>query len=106
MMSNEEHLNTAPEPSGSPTPNPRTNKAAAAVTKGSKSDAALRLLRRAKGATLAELQDLTAWQPHSVRAFLSGLRKKGSCLIKEQRKSRETAYRLTSKATAVSVQDA
>ena len=53
-----------------------------------------KLLRRGKGATLAELQDATAWQPHSVRAFLSGLRKKGEVLVKEQRKSGDTAYRI------------
>lgn len=44
------------------------------ITKHSKSNLVVKLLRRAKGATLAELQEVTAWQPHSVRAFLSGLR--------------------------------
>lgn len=65
-----------------------------------KSDAVARLLRRAKGATIAEMQDATSWQPHSVRAFLSGLRKKGSVVSKEQRKSGETAYRLAGRAAA------
>jgi len=67
----------------------------------SKSDCVTRLLRRAKGATLAELREATSWQPHSVRAFLSGLRKKGFAVSKEQRKSGETAYRLASKVAAV-----
>lgn len=58
-----------------------------------------RLLRRSKGATVTEIQTATTWQPHSVRAFLSGLRKKGGTLTKEQRKSGETAYRLTSENT-------
>jgi hypothetical protein len=53
-----------------------------------------KLLNRSKGATLAELQTATAWQPHSVRAFLSGIRKKGDVLEKEPRKSGETAYRI------------
>jgi hypothetical protein len=53
-----------------------------------------KLLQRSKGATLVELQEATAWQVHSVRAFLSGMRKKGDALTKEQRKSGETAYRL------------
>lgn len=65
-----------------------------------KTVAVTKLLRRGKGATLAELQEATAWQPHSVRAFLSGLRKKGEVLIKEQRKSGETAYRITSTKAA------
>ncbi len=34
-----------------------------------------RLLARKAGADLAALQSATGWQPHSVRAGLSGLRK-------------------------------
>ncbi len=36
-----------------------------------------RLLARKAGADLAALQSVTGWQPHSVRAALSGLRKAG-----------------------------
>ena len=35
------------------------------------------LLRRNDGATLAELVAATGWLPHSTRAALTGLRKKG-----------------------------
>lgn len=72
----------------------------------SKSDKIMKLLNRAKGATLAGLQDATSWQPHSVRAFLSGLRKRGSAITKEQRKSGETTYRLMTKATPAAAIDA
>lgn len=71
-----------------------------------KSELVKKLLRRGKGATLAELQDATAWQPHSVRAFLSGLRKKGEVLVKEQRKSGETAYRVSLGKVAAGPADA
>ena len=36
-----------------------------------------KLLSRKTGADLAALQAATGWQPHSVRAALSGLRKAG-----------------------------
>jgi hypothetical protein len=39
---------------------------------GSKKDAVIKLLGRAKGATLAELMTATGWQAHSVRGFISG----------------------------------
>jgi hypothetical protein len=42
----------------------------------SKTELALKLLRRKRGATLAELQAATGWQAHSVRGFLSGTIKK------------------------------
>jgi len=60
----------------------------------SKSAAVIKLLTRARGATVAEMQAATDWQPHSVRAYLSGLRKAGRALDKEERKSGETSYRL------------
>lgn len=42
-----------------------------------KSKAVEQLLIRDQGATLEELTSSTGWQPHSCRAFLTGLRKKG-----------------------------
>lgn len=53
-----------------------------------------KLLRRPRGATISELCAATQWQPHSVRALLSGLRKKGARLVRETRKSGEGSYRI------------
>ncbi|MEH6791987.1 DUF3489 domain-containing protein [Parasphingorhabdus sp.] len=50
-----------------------------------KSDTVIALLGRAKGAALDEICKVTNWQPHSVRAFLSGLRKKGHNILKTSR---------------------
>jgi len=37
------------------------------------------------GATLDDICSTTGWQPHSARAFLSGLRKKGHNILKTSR---------------------
>ena len=70
----------------------RTRSASAAVPRNS--DVMIRLLLRAKGATSAELIAATGWQAHSIRAFLSGLRKKGRVLVREARKNGEFSCRI------------
>jgi len=45
----------------------------------------LNLLRRSSGATLAEMIEATGWQPHSARAVLTGLRKKGHAIVRGKR---------------------
>jgi hypothetical protein len=37
----------------------------------------LDLLRRAEGASVAQVIEATGWQPHTVRGFLAGLKKRG-----------------------------
>lgn len=63
---------------------------AARVTK---TDAVIALLRRAEGATLAELIAATSWLPHTTRAALTGLRKKGHA-IERNKRGDETCYRV------------
>ncbi|RIV83150.1 DUF3489 domain-containing protein [Aurantiacibacter zhengii] len=53
-----------------------------------------KLLSRAKGASLAEIVETSGWQPHSARAFMTGLRKKGYELVRECRPSGETCWRI------------
>lgn len=53
----------------------------------------LALLRRSEGATLAELVEATGWLPHTTRAALTGLRKKGHVLAKDKR-GEATCYRI------------
>jgi hypothetical protein len=53
----------------------------------------LTLLRREQGATLAEIIDATSWLPHTTRAALTGLRKKGHDIARGKRGD-ETCYML------------
>lgn len=69
----------------------QTTSPAARVTKAA---TVTKLLSRNRGATLAEIMAATNWQPHSSRAFLTGLRKKGAILLKEARRDGETGYRI------------
>ncbi len=79
----------------STTPHETLRRSSSQAKPETKTDAVIRLLRRAKGATITDIMSATSWQPHSVRAFLSGLRKKGTEILREQRKSGEAAYRIT-----------
>ena len=56
-------------------------KAKAPKTKsGGKIDAVLTLMKRSQGASLTDLEKETGWQPHSIRAVISGLRKQGASI--------------------------
>ena len=57
-----------------------------------------RLLSRKAGADIAALQDVTGWQPHSVRAALSTLRKAGYTIdrLPPKKQGGAAVYRITS----------
>jgi hypothetical protein len=64
-------------------PKRRPKAKTATPSQGSKSAHVIALLKKAEGATLAELMKATSWQAHSVRGFLSGtLRKKMGLKVK------------------------
>ena len=67
-------------------------------TKTTKTDAVIRLLRRPSGATIAQIQKTTGWQPHSVRAALTGLRKKGHDVQRDKNTKGVTVYRIAKEA--------
>lgn len=53
-----------------------------------------RMLKSRNGATISDIGDATGWQPHSCRAFLTGMRKKGHFIIRDQQKNGSSRYRL------------
>lgn len=52
------------------------------------------MLNRVRGASVAEIQKATGWQPHSVRAALSGMRKKGYRITRETASKGKSRYYL------------
>ena len=71
---------------------PKTSKSTT-KPKGTKTAAVVKLLRRKQGASVPALQNATGWLPHSVRAALSGLRKKGIAVERDRNAKGETVYR-------------
>jgi hypothetical protein len=55
----------------------RTSPTLRAPRNGTKQHQVLTLLRQPEGATVAQIAEATAWQSHTVRGFLAGLKKKG-----------------------------
>ncbi len=55
----------------------------------------LKLVQRKNGATIKSMQDATGWQPHSIRAALTGLRKKGRFIKRTKDGRGFTVYRLS-----------
>ena len=69
----------------STTAGPNTPSPAPAAQPMTKGAAVIALLRRNEGATLAELIAATGWLPHTTRAALTGLRKKGHAIERTMR---------------------
>ena len=67
--------------------------AAIAPREGSKISIVIAMLSRSEGATIDQLMTATQWLPHTTRAVLTGLRKKGYALDR-QRQDGVTRYRI------------
>ena len=66
-----------------PTPAPRVTKSATVIA----------FLQREQGATLPELIAATSWLPHTTRAALTGIRKKGH-VVEKTKRGDTTCYRI------------
>jgi hypothetical protein len=68
---------------------------AAAPRDGSKLALVIEHLQRADGATIADLTQATGWLPHTTRAALTGLRKRGYAVIRERIGAGDSVYRIS-----------
>jgi hypothetical protein len=68
---------------------------AAAPRDGSKLALVIELLRRTDGATIIDLTHATGWLPHTTRAALTGLRKRGYAVIRERIGAEDSVYRIS-----------
>ena len=62
---------------------------------GGKLSNVLDLMGREEGATITDLQTATGWQPHSVRAALTGFRKQGVEITRSKNGAGLTIYTAT-----------
>jgi len=68
--------------------------------RGTKLAEVLALLERDAGASIEELTSATGWLPHTARAALSGLRKRGYTVLREGKAEGGSVYRITGVAQA------
>ncbi len=66
------------------------------ATTDTKQSRLIALMRRSKGATLAELTKVTGWQAHSVRGMISGVlrKKQGLTITLDKQAGGTAAYRI------------
>ena len=74
-------------------------------TRMTKQSLLIDLLSREGGASLATIVEATGWLPHTTRAALTGLRKKGHT-IERFRGDEETRYRIVTVSAEASVDEA
>jgi hypothetical protein len=68
----------------------------AAPREGSKLASVMALLRRSEGATIDVLTKATGWLPHTTRAAITGVRKRGYSVALERSAEGASIYRLSS----------
>ena len=72
------------------------------IKQSSKLTDVVELLARTNGASIAELISATNWLPHTARAALTGLRKRGFRLVRSAEETRGTIYKLIGQETNLS----
>ncbi len=71
-----------------------THQASLPVRAGTKQAKLIDMMRTAAGTTIAQMGAKMGWQPHSIRAALTGLRKRGVAITRERSDAGVTVYRI------------
>jgi hypothetical protein len=82
----------SPEEGGLPAP-------VAGPRDGSKLALVIALLRRADGVSIIDLTQATGWLPHTTRAALTGLRKRGYAVVRGRIGAGDSVYRISDAAS-------
>ena len=93
-----EHGEAAPQPQAKNgvSPDEGGHRARVAAPRdGSKLALVIEHLQRADGATIADLTQATGWLPHTTRAALTELRKRGYAVIRERIGAGDSIYRIS-----------
>lgn len=61
---------------------------------GTKTAQLVGLLQRKQGSSIDEIETRLGWQPHTIRAAITGLRKRGFAVNREQSKAGKSVYRV------------
>ena len=69
---------------------------------GSKSALLVKMLSAKNGVTLQVMEDAMGWLPHTMRAALTGLRKKGFAITRDRQPGKNSVYKIADDATAAS----
>jgi len=100
-MTNNNTAKAAAKPTRKMAREPKAGQTAEASPKrANKSATVLAMLRRPEGATLEQLVVATGWLPHTARAALTGLKKKGHEISSEKPTGGVRTYRVCAEAEA------
>lgn len=98
-MTNSDTAKVTAKPARKMAREPKAGPAAEPMPKRpSKSAAVLAMLQRPEGATLDQLVIATGWLPHTARAALTGLKKKGHEVTSDKPAGGVRTYRVTAGA--------
>ena len=81
-------------------PQPSVTARSIAYREGSKSALVVKMLSEKHGVTLQAMEDATGWLPHTMRAALTGLRKKGFVLARDRQPGKHSVYRIADQTTS------